>query len=267
MGIKKVAQTGGKILFYGFTGIAAPGILKTASLLKKEAQKTADSAKRIRDLAGEAREASRIRKEDAKRNDAFKDVVANHAGVSIRRVYLEFLARKRNALLCLVASFILGVPSLVHGHALGLVPLFVGGAMSFEFAWLAEFRLWQLRGRRISKEEHGSLRDFWMEKGAWKGALNPEPGFALNAKQRVYRRWLWLKRFGLITFALGLFCTVDLFFSRSRGDAGFALCCAGLGLVVAMLVEFHLRYLRFLISQKAPVLALFRFESGACYEE
>jgi len=267
MDIKKVARVGGRVLFYGFTGVAGPSILKTASLLKREAQKTGESAKRIRELANEAREASRVRKEEAKRDETFQQAMERHADISLRRVYLAVLARKRASLVCLTLSLVLSLPALLHGHVIGLLPLVVGSSMSLEFAWLAEFRLWQLRGRKLSQAEQGSLRDFWMDAGAWKKALDPEPGYGLDAPQKAYRRWLWLKRLGLASFALGLVCGLDLFFSRSRGDTGYALCCAGLGLVIAMLVEFHLRFLRFQLSKKAPVLALFRFESGACYEE
>ena len=267
MDIKKISRTGAKIVFYGFTGIAGPSILKTGSLLKREMQRTADNTRVLKEMAAEAREAMRVRKEATQRDYSLAKAVEEHPHVSLSKVYLAFLARKRAALCCLILAVFLGLPSLLHGHLLGALPLIIGGAMSLEFAWLAEFRLWQLRGKKLSKAEQASLHDFWMDPGAWIGTFNLEGGYGLSDQQKNYRRWLWIKRFGLLAFGLGALCTIDLYFSQSRAQSGYALCCAIVGLVVAMLVEFHLRYLRFLLAQKAPVLALFRFESGACYKE
>lgn len=267
MDLKKVARTSGKVVFYAFTGIAGPSILKTASLLKEEARKTGDSAKRIRVLVGEARDANRLRKEAAGRDETFQDAEQRHAGVKVEQVYLAFLGRKRAALTCVALSLVLGLPALLHGHVIGLLPLLVGGAMGTEFAWLAEFRLWQLRGRKLSKHEGGSFHHFWRDKGAWIRTFDPEPGYGLNVEQRRYRRWLWVKRVALVCVVVGLLVAVDLFYSRSRASTGYALCVAGAGMSVALLVESHLRFLRFRLSKTAPVLALFRFESGACYKE
>jgi hypothetical protein len=266
MSMKSVAKKSAKFAFYGVTGVAGPSILKTVDLLKKEGQRTAASTRRLNELTGEAWRVLANKGGATLVNEPFEDAMDRHQ-VDVRRAYLSFLVRKRSALACACVFVLLGAWPLLHGHLSGFIPLLLGGGLCSELAWLAEFRLWQLRGHRLSKEENGLIRDFWMEPGAWMNAFNPEHGFGLNPGQQNYRRWLWLKRVGLATVVMGALAAVDLFFSRSRGYTGDALCVGATGLIVAMLVEFHLRSMRGPLSRRAPALALFRFETGACYEE
>lgn len=183
------------------------------------------------------------------------------------QLYHGFLRRKRAAqCMCLFFS-LLGLWSLVHGQWSGLLPLLIGGGFTLEYAWLTEFRLWQLRNRRLSIEEKGGLSDFRSDPGAWKGALRAEVGFGLDAPHRRYRRWLWFKRVGLVVAALGVLAFFDLFYSRSTASAPGALVVAALGLLCVLLIELRLSGLRSSLHLPHRAWVLVRMELGACYEE
>lgn len=256
---KKLAKIGGKILLFPIAG-ALPSMKKTASLFKGEVDQRRAEVREIGALAVQAR-ANFSRRNAPAKEENFLDAV-NTRNADIHKTYIHFLRRKRAALVCLVFCVWLGGMPLVHGNLMGLLPLLLGCGLSLEFAWLAEFRLWQIRGRRLSKAEHGSLSDFWGDPGALRGVLSPEVGYGLDAAQRAYRRTLWVKRAGLAVVVLGLLAAVDLFFSVSREHAPDALCVAALGLVGALLSEAWL--MRSPVYAWTPLKAL-RPEIGACY--
>lgn len=183
------------------------------------------------------------------------------------QLYRGFLRRKRaTQCLCLFFS-LLGLWSLVHGQWSGLLPLLIGGGFTLEYAWLTEFRLWQLRGRRLSRAEKGGLGDFRRDPGAWKGVFRAEVGFGLDAPRRQYRRWLWLKRSGLLVAMLGVLVFFDLLYSRSAATAPVAVVVAALGLLCVLLTELHLSGLRPGLHLPHRAWVLVRMELGACYEE
>jgi hypothetical protein len=249
MDAKKIAKMGGNILLFPVAG----------AILKGEMVQRQAEIREIRALADRAR--ANMRTPAPANDENFEDAVSSRRA-DIGRTYVHFLRRKRAALVCLVFSLWLGGMPLIHGNLMGLAPLVMGCGLSFEFAWLAEFRLWQIRGRRLSRAEHGSLADFWGESGAWRGALMPEVGFGLSDPQRAYRRVLWAKRAGLAVVAFGLLAAVDLFFSVSRLHVPSALFVAGVGLMVAMLSEAWL--MRSPVYTWSPMKFL-RPEIGACY--
>lgn len=256
---KQLARIGGKILFFPIGG-ALPSMKKTATLLKGEANQRIAEVREIGALAAQVRDNLRRPATPAK-DENFLDAV-NSRNIDIHKAYIHFLRRKRAALVCLVISLWVGGMPLIHGNLMGLAPLVMGCGLSLEFAWLAEFRLWQIRGRRLSRAERASLSDFWGDPGAWRGALRAEVGYGLSDDQRAYRRTLWVKRAGLAVVAVGFLVAVDLFFSVSRAHAPDALCGAALGLVVAFLSEALL--MRSPVYAWMPFKAL-RPEIGACY--
>jgi hypothetical protein len=258
MDAKKLAKMGGKVLLFPVAG-AIPSMRKTASLFKGEVSQRQAEIREIRALADRAR--ANLRKPTPANDENFEEAVSSRKA-DVGRTYIHFLRRKRAALVCLVFSLWLGGMPLIHGNLMGLAPLIMGCGLSFEFAWLAEFRLWQIRGRRLSPAEHGSLADFWAESGAWRGALMPEVGYGLSDTHRAYRRALWAKRAGLAVVVFGLLAGVDLFFSVSRAHVPAALVVAGVGLMVAMLSEAWL--MRSPVYTWSPMKFL-RPEIGACY--
>lgn len=266
---KKVLKTVGRVLAYGAFGIAWPSMKRSVRLIKEETVRTAENTRMLGDLAGQARRrvfgAAQARLPEVL-DETFDQALARRPGAE-RQAYVGFVLRKRVALAMGALFCVIGLRGLLHAHWLGLAPLVIGGGLALEFAWLAEFRLWQLRNRKLSAAEGGTLSDFWMEPGAWRRTLDPEPGFGLQAGQKSYRRWLWGKRVGLAVLVLGLLSAVDLFFSRSAAFAGHAVAAAATGLLLAMLVELKLAGIRRRLDRRPLPLAILRVEAGACYEE
>ena len=100
-------------------------------------------------------------------------------------LYRYFLRRKRTALGAAVFFVLLSLYGVLgsiwydntRGIVLGVVSLVVSQPVFFMVALGAQLRLWQLRTRRLSKEEKGGLRDFTREvKGWWWMTLDPEFG-------------------------------------------------------------------------------------------
>ncbi len=183
------------------------------------------------------------------------------------QLYHGFLRRKRAAQCLCVFFILLGLWSLIHGQWRGLLPLLIGGGFTFEYAWLTEFRLWQLRNRRLSIAEKGGLGDFRRDPLAWKGTFRAEVGFGLDASHRQYRRWLWLKRIGLVVALLATLVFFDLFYSRSAAVAPLALVVAAIGLLCVLLTELRLSTLRPGLNLPRRAWVLMRMEFGACYED
>jgi hypothetical protein len=254
-------------LFYPLVSFAWPSMQRSARLMRGELERTAANTRQLGQLAKAAKTrlfgpAQPLASDTA--SETFAAAMAKRPGAQ-RRGYLAFLGRKRSALsmACLFAA--IGLLALGRGTWQGVFPLLIGGGLSLEFAWLAEFRLWQLRGSKLSAAEGATLRDFWMEPGAWRGALRFEGGYALSPDQRRYRGWLWLKRLALAMAVSGAALALELLLSH--GAPGNALACSGAGLLLALLTELRLGALRRVIGLRTPVFAALRPELGACYED
>ncbi len=267
--LKKVG-TGARILLFPAWG----PMRRTVRLLKDEVghiNETRQELHRATREAGEAVKAA-LRRDptDPSVGQLSFDEMMNQrkeGAPSWTQLYLSFLRRKRVAqCMCVFFAFI-GLWSLVHGQWHGLLPLLIGGGFTMEYAWLTEFRLWQLRGHRLSIDEKGGLADFYRDPGAWKGAFRPEVGYGLDAAHRLYRRWLWLKRIGLVVAIMGVLSFFDLFYSRSEASAPNALAVAALGLICVLLTELRLTALRSTLHLPRRAWVLLRMELGACYEE
>lgn len=264
--LKKVG-TGARWLLFPALG----PMKQTVRLLKDEVGHANATRKELHRATREASEAvrevfrSRPRGSDVAQLSFEAMMRQRKAGApTLAQLYHGFLRRKRAAQ-CLCAFFsTLGLWSLVHGQWSGLLPLLIGGGFTLEYAWLTEFRLWQLRGRRLSVEEKGGLSDFRRDPGAWKGAFRAEVGFGLDAPRRQYRRWLWVKRGGLVVTVLAFF---DLLYSRSAAAAPAALVVAAVGLLCVLLTELRLSALRLGLHLPRRAWVLMRMELGACYEE
>lgn len=266
---RKALRVGARILFFPVVGFAWGSMKRSGRLMRGEFARTAENTKLVGELFSDARKRvfgpMAAPAEDIP-GESFADAMARRPGAETR-AYIGFLTRKRVAL-CMAMFFLaIGSIGVARGAWAGLMTVLVGGGLSLEFAWLAEFRLWQLRSRKLSATEGGTLRDFWMEDGAWRSALHFERGFGLGSVQRAYRRWLWAKRAALSITLLWLLAAVDLFLSRSAHWTGNALAAAALGLSIAMIIELRLVGLRREAGMRRPVMAWIRFESGACYEE
>ncbi|UUZ48503.1 hypothetical protein LP420_38145 [Massilia sp. B-10] len=89
----------------------------------------------------------------------------------------RFLRQKRLAIATCGAVVGLSGWALANGSLLAIATLLAAPPLFFMTALSAQLRLWQLRTRRLSKEERGGLRDFIGERRRWYlEVLNPELG-------------------------------------------------------------------------------------------
>lgn len=241
---------------------------RTVALLREEGLRTVESAGHIKEMVQEV--GRLLKKPTAANDDGGQPFEAKLAELKCERSawlrqYLRFLARKRVAVGMGVLFMALGLFGVALGACSGLVTLVVGGGFCAELAWLAEFRLWQLRGSFEAGKQAG-LKEYMREPGSWLGALRMELGYGLSPALRRYRRWLWVKRLGLSVMYAGGFVALA---SSLRGlpVAPLAIVGSGLGLSLALGIEARLMTLRARMGRHASLFAAVGYEVGAGYEE
>lgn len=95
---------------------------------------------------------------------------------SIADLQRRFLFQKRLAIAVGSVFLLMGVYALSRGNLLGIFTLAAGLPVMFMASLTAQFRLWQLRNRRLSRTEHGGLNDFTKEPSWFASVLDPEFG-------------------------------------------------------------------------------------------
>jgi hypothetical protein len=265
MDVKKAAGATRRVAGFVAFGGALWSMKMSASLLRKEFARTKENGKVLGEMAREVK--GRFKGTDAREvteTESFETAAKAAAakGVSVVDVYMHFLGRKRLALALGGVFISIGAAGVLQHVWMGLLPMIVGTMFCLEMAWLAEFRLWQVRTRRISKAEQAGVGDFWRTPGAWRGAFHIEWGVHVAPEMRPFRGWLVVKRCALTIALAGLLLGI---FHRST-VAAYALTSA-IALLVAMLVELRLCSIRRALRIRAPRLAALRFEVGAGYEK
>lgn len=145
--------------------------------IKKARQTHADNIVYIRSLY---RQATRTRRQDAEPiTGGFEEVMLARPqdAPSTAALQRRFLRQKRLAIATCAAVVGLSGCALANGSLLAIATLLAAPPLFFMTALSAQLRLWQLRTRRLSKEERGGLRDFIGERRRWYlEVLNPEIG-------------------------------------------------------------------------------------------
>lgn len=96
---------------------------------------------------------------------------------SIAALEKRFLLQKRLAIGTCAAFIVMAGYAIAKGNLLGIATLLSCLPLFFMASLSAQLRLWQLRMRRLSKEEHGGLRDFMRQIDGWYWqVLDPELG-------------------------------------------------------------------------------------------
>lgn len=182
---KSVLRTTGRVAWRVLLPFAA--MRRTVALGKKEAERMKESLGALKELGNNARKTivEGIKEPKKQRNDLFSDAMRKRSenALSEEELHRYFLGKKRVAIgtaafFALMALYgMLG--GIWFGHnrsiALGAISLLASQPVFFMVALGAQLRLWQLRTRRLSKEEKGSLNDFMREvKGWWWMTLDPE---------------------------------------------------------------------------------------------
>lgn len=146
--------------------------------LKRAKQVHAENIVYIRALFDEARRSHE--KVGAKAViGSFEDVMRSRPpeAPSIAMLKRRFLRQKRLALGTCAALIALSLMALANGSMLGIATLVSAPPLFFMAALSAQLRLWQLRTRRLSREEKGGLRDFIAGQKTWYlEVLDPELG-------------------------------------------------------------------------------------------
>ena len=111
------------------------------------------------------------------RNDQFFEIFGGPDGPDLLQWNLRrFLLKKRTALGCMAAFVAYGAVCIVAFQAFSaLLGMLSAVILGCTFATEAQFRLWQLRNHRLSREEKGGFQHFWREQPIWQ-IVNPELG-------------------------------------------------------------------------------------------
>ncbi|WP_150119025.1 hypothetical protein [Massilia sp. NR 4-1] len=108
---------------------------------------------------------------------SFEDALTSHPEPEQHLAHLKryYLLQKRLMLATGIVVCVASVCAIANGDWLAIatilssVPLFLMGSFS------STFRLWQLRSRRLSRQEHGGVEDFIRDNPNWVAQiLNPE---------------------------------------------------------------------------------------------
>lgn len=155
---KKIVKGTGKVVLAPFRAVAQSGKLTKDQFVKSlKSGNLGEASSQIGENWKKAHTKGR--------NDQFFDIFGGADGAELLEMNLRrFLLKKRTALACMSAFVIYGVVCVVVFKAffglLGMVgAIFLGTALATD----AQFRLWQLRNHRLSREERGSFPDFWRE--------------------------------------------------------------------------------------------------------
>ncbi|MET3132773.1 hypothetical protein AAKU55_003053 [Oxalobacteraceae bacterium GrIS 1.11] len=125
------------------------------------------------------------RKAPAASSPSFDDMLRNRPPGAPGIVDLEkrFLRQKRLAIGTCAVFIAMAGYALANGNLLGIATLLSCLPLFFMASLSAQLRLWQLRMRRLSKEERGGLRDFLREINGWYWqVIDPELGYRPGEK-------------------------------------------------------------------------------------
>ena len=118
-------------------------------------------------------------------SQSFDEMMSNRppGAPSIADLEKRFLRQKRLAIATCAVFIVMAVRAIAHDHLLGVATLLACLPLFFMASLSAQLRLWQLRLRRLSKEERGGLRDFLREIDGWYWqVLDPEIGYQPGEK-------------------------------------------------------------------------------------
>ena len=133
-------------------------VAKSASLAGKSFKKSAESVGAVKDFS--LKSVSNVKSAGKKgANDTFESIFSGPGGEKLLYSNLrKFLLRKRAAIT------VYGMASvIVFQQFYGLLTFLGGVLFGATLCFESQFRLWQLRNRRLSVEEKGSVTNFLSE--------------------------------------------------------------------------------------------------------
>ncbi|WP_088698671.1 hypothetical protein [Halomonas campaniensis] len=139
-------------------------VASSFSMAGKSFKRSAESISVVKDYS--SRGISNIKSAGKKgANNAFETVFEGEEGEQLLSINLrKFLLRKRAAIAMMLIFTIYGMASVIYFKQFYGLLTFVGGILfGATLCFESQFRLWQLRNRRLSIEEKGSVTDFLYE--------------------------------------------------------------------------------------------------------
>jgi len=108
---------------------------------------------------------------------SFENALARHPAPEQRLARLKrfYLFQKRLMLITGAVICVMSICAIANGRWLAIATILSSVPLLFMGSLSSTFRLWQLRSRRLSRQEHGGLNDFIRENPDWVAqVLNPE---------------------------------------------------------------------------------------------
>lgn len=167
---RKVAKGTKTVILAPFRAVAQSG-----KLTWDQYRKTYQYGKGTFDQASETIRENWQRAHKKGRNDQFFEIFGGPDGPELLQWNLRrFLLKKRVSLASMAAFVVYGAVCVVALQAFsGLLGMLGAVILGCTFATDAQFRLWQLRSHRLSKEERGGFKHFWREEPIYR-ILDPE---------------------------------------------------------------------------------------------
>lgn len=159
-----------------------PSIKRTVSQMATAKQSHANNLIYIRDLLQRSRrkmaEPGPGEETGNAENDiSFEQIFGRHPAALIRIAALKrrFLFQKRLALATAAAIITMSICAIANGRWLAIATILSSSPLLFMACLSAQLRLWQLRTRRLSRQERGGLHDYFSENPDWpRQVLDPE---------------------------------------------------------------------------------------------
>lgn len=139
-------------------------VAKSASLAGNSFKKSAESVGAVKDFS--LKSVSNVKSAGKKgANDTFESIFSGPGGEKLLYSNLrKFLLRKRAAIAMMLLFTVYGMASvIVFQQFYGLLTFLGGVLFGATLCFESQFRLWQLRNRRLSVEEKGSVTNFLSE--------------------------------------------------------------------------------------------------------
>jgi len=175
MGVKQIGRSVGRLTFHLIW--PWPAMRRSIRELQGQKQQHEENIRYIKELARGGNISTSAETSSLK---SFAEVMANRpAGApSIAALERRFLRQKRLAIGTGLAFIAIGGYAIIKGNLLGIATLLSCLPIFFMASLSAQLRLWQLRMRRLSKDERGGIRDFIVEIDGWYWqVVDPEIGF------------------------------------------------------------------------------------------
>lgn len=198
MGLKNAVKAGAKGSLWTVWHVIMPlaAMKRTLSLTKREVERNKENLQYLKELSAEAK---RVLSDDKASDEdrpglSFEEAMASRSAdaPSVPELYRSFLMKKRWALAAGMFFALTGscavAGGIFFGHPkdilLGALSLLVSQPVFFMAALGAQLRLWQLKTKRLSVEERGSVRDFMSDYRDWvRQLMNPEITWSRKAQK------------------------------------------------------------------------------------